>query len=48
MFESFLVLFIVKPWNKGDFIGMMGKEFTTANISLYTTTGYDPKGVYVR
>jgi small-conductance mechanosensitive channel len=46
MWESFVVLFILQPWMKGDFITSSGQSLTVAEISLYTTEGYDVYGVF--
>lgn len=45
IWESFVVVFILQPWLKGDFITHQGQSMTVDDISLYVTQGYDPMGV---
>lgn len=47
LFESFLVLFVVRPWAVGDLIVHAGTFLEVREVSLYVSTGFDPTGRWV-
>ena len=47
LWESFMVLFIMKPWKRGDYIVSSGKSFFVDNMTLYTSSGYTLENVWV-
>lgn len=42
-----MVVFIIRSFVPGDYLKISGEEFTVSRISLLTTSGYTPEGIFV-
>lgn len=47
IWESFIVVFVIRPFLPGDYLEVAGEDFTVSRISLLTTAGYTPDGRHI-